>query len=313
MSDKDFFVHELALCESSSVGVGTRIWEFSHIFPGAVIGEECNFSAGVLVENDVRIGNRVTVKSGVQLWDGIRVEDDVFIGPNATFSNDPFPRSKVHLTSYPLTVISKGASVGANATILPGISIGQGAMVGAGSVVTRDVPDFAKVYGNPARIRGYVHTSLESQSSEESSQPTRENREPTVPGVRLVPLTRAVDLRGSLVAAEIGDHLPFSVNRLFVVYDVPSLESRGAHAHRECHQFLVALGGSVNVIVSDGEVSDEIVLSSPTHGLYLPPMIWGTQYQYSASASLLVMASHPYDSSDYIRDFSSYLAEKHSK
>lgn len=310
MSKKDFFVHELALCESSDVGAGTRIWEFSHVFPGAVIGAECNLSAGVLVENDVQIGNRVTIKSGVQLWDGTRVEDDVFIGPNATFSNDPFPRSKVHLTSYPSTMIAKGASVGANATILPGITIGQGAMVGAGSVVTRNVPDFAKVYGNPARIRGYVHTGLGLQGPEGSSQPTVGLNEPAVPGVRLVPLTRAVDLRGSLVVAETGDHLPFDVNRVFVVYDVPSLESRGAHAHRECHQFLVALGGSVNVIVSDGEVSDEVVLDSPTRGLYLPPMTWGTQYQYSASASLLVMASHPYDSSDYIRDFSAYLAEK---
>ena len=154
MTKNRHFVHELALCESKNVGKGTRIWEFSHVFPGAVIGADCNLSAGVLVENDVQIGNRVTVKSGVQLWDGTRVDDDVFIGPNATFTNDYFPRSKVHPTSYPNTVIAKGASVGANATILPGITIGQGAMVGAGSVVTRDVPDFARVYGNPARIRG---------------------------------------------------------------------------------------------------------------------------------------------------------------
>lgn len=312
MSKSKYFVHELALCESNNVGEGTRIWEFSHVFPGAVIGTDCNFSAGVLVENDVHIGNRVTVKSGVQLWDGTRVGDDVFIGPNATFTNDHFPRSKVHPTSYPATVIAKGASVGANATILPGITIGEGAMVGAGSVVTRDVPDFAKVYGNPARIRGYVHSGLAPQEVGASAQATQGFGEPVVPGVRLVPLTRAVDLRGSLVVAETGDHLPFAVNRVFVVYDVPSLESRGAHAHRECHQFLVALGGSVNVIVSDGEVSDEIVLDSPTRGLYLPPMIWGTQYQYSASAALLVMASHPYDAADYIRDFSSYLAEKKS-
>lgn len=313
MSKNNFFVHELALCESAHVGEGTRIWEFSHVFPGAVIGAECNLSAGVLIENDVEIGNRVTVKSGVQLWDGIRVEDDVFIGPNATFCNDPFPRSKTHLIAYPKTVVAKGASIGANATILPGITIGQGAMVGAGSVVTRDVPDFAKVYGNPGRIRGYVHTGLETQGPEASSQATPELSESAVPGVRLVPLTRAVDLRGSLVVAESGEHLPFNVNRVFVVYNVPSMESRGAHAHRECHQFLVAIGGSVHVIVSDGAFSEEIVLSSPTQGLYLPPMTWGTQYKYSGSASLLVMASHPYDSEDYIRDYSSFLAEKQSR
>lgn len=309
MPSSDFFVHELALCESSDVGSGTRIWEFSHVFPGAVIGADCNLSAGVLVENDVRVGNRVTVKSGVQLWDGIRVEDDVFIGPNATFANDPFPRSKVHSPSYPRTLVSAGASIGANATVLPGVTIGRGAMVGAGSVVTRDVPDFAKVYGNPARIRGYVHTGLQVGVSHVPSLGRPEPEGPRVPGVHLISLTQAIDLRGSLVAAESGDQLPFEIKRVFVVYDVPSIESRGAHAHRECHQFLVALGGTVNVIVSDGTTSDEIVLDDPSVGLYVPPMIWATQYQYSRSASLVVMASHAYDADDYIRDFDAFVNE----
>ena len=134
------FVHSHAICESSSVGDRTRIWAFAHVLPGAVIGEDCNICDGVFIENDVVVGDRVTVKSGVQLWDGITLESDVFVGPNATFTNDRFPRSRAYPAEFPKTVVHKGASIGANATILPGIRIGRGAMIGAGSVVTRDVP-----------------------------------------------------------------------------------------------------------------------------------------------------------------------------
>lgn len=310
MVDSAFFVHELAICDSNRVGAGTRIWEFSHVFPGAKIGSDCNFSAGVLVENDVEVGDRVTIKSGVQLWDGVRVEDDVFIGPNATFANDPFPRSKKYPASFAQTIVEKGASIGANATILPGVRIGKGAMVGAGSVVTRDVPDLAKVFGNPARIRGYLHPGLGSSSVPKRVVNSVSALNTSVPGVSVVELTQAVDLRGALVAGQVGSELPFPVKRFFVVHDVPSEEARGAHAHRECHQFLIAVGGSVNVIVTDGNVSDEVVLDSPRYGLHLSPMIWGIQYKYTSTASLLVLASHEYDPDDYIRDYSSFVAEK---
>jgi UDP-2-acetamido-3-amino-2,3-dideoxy-glucuronate N-acetyltransferase len=146
------FVHPNALCETRSIGSGTRIWAFAHVLPGAAIGKDCNICDGVFIENDVVIGDRVTVKCGVQLWDGLRLEDDVFVGPNATFTNDPFPRSRSYPAEFPRTVVRAGASIGANATILPGIEIGSGAMVGAGAVVTRDVPPRALVVGNPARF-----------------------------------------------------------------------------------------------------------------------------------------------------------------
>nr|MCU0749980.1 N-acetyltransferase [Akkermansiaceae bacterium] len=133
-----------------------RIWQYCVVLPGARIGADGNLCAHVFVENDVTIGDRVTVKCGVQLWDGIAIEDDVFIGPNATFTNDRFPRSRQQPTEYARTTIHKGASIGANATILPGISVGRGAMIAAGAVVTRDVPSHAIVKGNPARIAGYV-------------------------------------------------------------------------------------------------------------------------------------------------------------
>lgn len=152
MKKTDYFVHEKALCESQQIGKNTRIWAFAHVLPQALIGEDCNICDGVFIENDVKVGHRVTVKCGVQLWDGVVIEDDVFIGPNATFTNDPFPRSKIFPAAFSKTVVKKGASIGANATILPGITIGENAMVGAGSVVTKDVPAGAVVFGNPAKF-----------------------------------------------------------------------------------------------------------------------------------------------------------------
>lgn len=152
-------IHPQALCESSSVGNRTRVWAFAHILPGAIIGEDCNICDGVFIEGDVRVGDRVTVKCGVQLWDGVTLEDDVFVGPNATFTNDLYPRSRQHPEAYAKTVVRRGASIGANATLLPGVTIGAGAMVGAGAVVTRDVPENAVVVGNPARITGYSNTT----------------------------------------------------------------------------------------------------------------------------------------------------------
>ena len=153
------FVHELARCESDQIGEDTRIWAYAHVLPGARLGAQCNICDHVFIENDVVLGDRVTVKCGTQLWDGLRVEDDVFIGPNATFANDRFPRSKQYPKVFAKTVLCHDASIGANATILPGLTIGQNAMVGAGAVVTRSVPANAIVTGNPARITGYVNAS----------------------------------------------------------------------------------------------------------------------------------------------------------
>ncbi|MFJ5439255.1 acyltransferase [Pectobacterium brasiliense] len=150
------FIHPLSDVQSKNIGEGTRIWQFSVVLKNAVIGNDCNICAHTLVENDVVIGNNVTVKSGVYLWDGVVLEDNVFIGPCATFTNDKKPRSKVYPQQFLKTIVKKNASIGANATILPGLIIGMNSMVGAGSVVTKNVPDNVVVVGNPARIIRYI-------------------------------------------------------------------------------------------------------------------------------------------------------------
>jgi dTDP-4-dehydrorhamnose 3,5-epimerase-like enzyme len=249
------------------------------------------------------------VKSGVQLWDGLRVADDVFIGPNATFSNDKYPRSKQYLAQVLQTHIGRGASIGGGAAILPGLRVGARAMVGAGSVVTQDVPARAVVFGNPARIVGYVDTRRAVPGWPQAIPEEPGGIAPTsVRGVTLHRMLVAMDLRGSLSAGEMPGQLPFAPRRYFLVYDVPGKDVRGEHAHRQCHQFLVCARGSLSVVVDDGKGSEEIVLDRPDLGLYLPPMVWAVQYKYSADALLLVFASHPYDPGDYIRDYDEFQA-----
>jgi UDP-2-acetamido-3-amino-2,3-dideoxy-glucuronate N-acetyltransferase len=165
--------HTLSEVQSSRVGLSTKVWQFVVILPNARIGADCNICSHVLIENDVIIGDRVTVKSGVQLWDGLRVEDDVFIGPNVTFTNDPFPRSRQYPPAYPITTVKAGASIGGGATIMPGITIGCRAMVGAGAVVTKDVPDSAVVVGNPARVVRYLGDGDETANPAQGSTSSR--------------------------------------------------------------------------------------------------------------------------------------------
>lgn len=301
------FTHPLSDVQTTTIGTGTRVWQYVVVLPKAVIGDDCNICSHCLIENDVIIGDRVTVKSGVQLWDGLRVGDDVFIGPNVTFTNDKMPRSKQHPAAYLTTQIEAGASIGGGATILPGLKIGRKAMVGSGAVVTRSVPANAIVVGNPARIVGYVD-ALGRKSQPAESKPAETSTEDLSWGVRLHELPRVSDIRGSLTVGEFERSIPFAAKRYFMVFDVPSVETRGEHAHRECHQFLICVRGSVSVVADDGHKRQEFVLDRPDLGLHLPPMVWGIQYKYSSDAMLLVFASHYYDASDYVRDYEEFLA-----
>ncbi|CAM2827814.1 acyltransferase [Helicobacter burdigaliensis] len=146
-------IHKLADVQSENIGSGTKIWQFCVVLPKAIIGENCNICSHCFIENDVKIGNNVTIKCGVQIWDGIEIEDDVFIGPNVTFCNDKYPRSKQYPKEFSKTIIKKGASIGANATILPGITIGENAMVGAGAIVTKNIPAFTKIFNNVKHVK----------------------------------------------------------------------------------------------------------------------------------------------------------------
>ncbi|TND50697.1 dTDP-6-deoxy-3,4-keto-hexulose isomerase [Aeromonas veronii] len=150
------FIHPLSDVQSSQIGEGTRIWQFSIVLKDASIGRDCNICAHTLIENDVVLGDAVTIKSGVYIWDGARIGNNVFIGPCVTFTNDKMPRSKFYPDAFSKIIIEDYASIGANATLLPGVTIGTYAMVGAGSVVTKDVPAYAVVVGNPAKIIKYI-------------------------------------------------------------------------------------------------------------------------------------------------------------
>lgn len=152
----NWFRHKLSDVQSEYIGDNTQVWQFVVVLAKAVIGNNCNINANVFIENDVLIGNNVTIKSGVQIWDGITIEDNVFIGPNVTFTNDLVPRSKVSPEFFSKTILKKGASIGANSTILAGNTIGEYSMIGAGSVVTRSIGKNELWFGNPAKHKGYV-------------------------------------------------------------------------------------------------------------------------------------------------------------
>jgi len=149
-------IHILSDIQTKNIGSNTTIWQFVVILPEAKIGKNCNICSHCFIENDVKIGNNVTIKSGVQIWDGITIEDDVFVGPNVTFTNDLFPRSKKYPTNFEKTILKEGSSIGANSTILAGVEIGRFALVGAGSVVTKNIPPHTVWYGNPAKQKGFI-------------------------------------------------------------------------------------------------------------------------------------------------------------
>lgn len=302
-------VHPSADVQSRSIGDDTRIWQNCVVLPGAVIGTGCNICAGVFIENGVTVGDRVTIKCGVQLWDRIFLEDDVFVGPNATFTNDPFPRSGQRGQVLLETRVRRGASIGANVTILPGLTIGEYSMVAAGSVVTRNVPAYSIVRGNPATVSGYVDTNRNNRLTIEGGRHYLSSftSGQSMPGVGVHELPRIEDLRGSLSVVEFEKDIPFDVRRTFWVYGVPGKDVRGEHAHRECHQFLVAVSGVLKLVVDNGFLRQEYVLDSPNIGIHIAPMIWATQYHFSSDAILLVFASQKYESRDYIRNYEEFI------
>jgi len=302
-------IHSLADVQSNQIGKDTRIWQFSVVLKGAQIGKNCNVCANVFIENDVIIGNNVTIKNGVQLWDGVRLGNSVFVGPNVTFTNDSFPRSRHYPETFAKTVVKDYASIGANATILPGVTIAEGAMIGAGAVVTRDVPPNAVVVGNPAAVIGYTNSMKYSAFTQSSELDPKggDQIELGVSGAFLSQLPLVSDMRGTLSVAEYEKHIPFVPKRLFWVFDVPTKEIRGEHAHKELHEYLICVRGSVSVVLDDTKVRKEVTLDQPNIGLYIPPLVWRVLYKYTQDSVLMVAASAAYDASDYLREYSDFV------
>ena len=301
------FVDPRALVETDWIGTGTTISAFTRVLTGARIGADCIVSDHVFIDSGVVIGDRVTIKVGVTLESGIVIEDDVFVGPNATFTNCRLPGGPDSQARSTPTLVRRRASIGANATLLPGVVIGDNSVVGAGAVVTQNVPPNAVVIGNPARIDGYVDAPLYGKSHEAVTPLFEVGVYPAaVRNVTVHRLPGAKDLRGSLMFAEAERHLPFQVARVFVTYGVPNREVRGEHAHRTLHQFLICVHGSCHLIADDGISREEFRLDDPTLGIYVPPMVWATEYKHSPDAVLMVLASAPYDPADYIRSYEEF-------
>ena len=310
----DVFIHPSADVASQIIGSGSRIWQYAVVLEKARIGKDANICSHCFIENDVVLGDRVTVKCGVQLWDGLRIGSDVFVGPNVTFTNDKHPRSKVPPDQFLTTTIEDHVSIGAGAVVLPGLTVGRGATVGAGAVVTKSVPPNALVVGNPARITHFQSHEISAKVLLEKSSPTQqETVEPQVrgtgvTGTALHQLKRVANQSGALTVGEYERDIPFSAKRYFVVFDVPAGETRGGHAHRDCHQFLICVRGSCRVLLDNGQERATVRLDGPDHGVYMAPGIWSVQFDHSDDAVLLVFASEYYDPDDYIADYDHFLA-----
>ncbi len=257
------------------------------------------------IDPNASIGPDCVIRAGAYLCAGVVLERGTSVGANAVFVDLPGASTPVQ------TLVRAEAWIGPNATIHAGLTIGARAVVRPGAVVTRNVPPAAIVEGNPAAIVGYVGANdhVAAQVVQSTSAPRRPAVEQTpVRGVTLHNFPVIPDLRGSLTVGEFERQVPFTPQRYFMVFGVPSREIRGEHAHHECHQFLLCVHGSCAVVADDGENRVEVTLDAPNVGLYLPPMTWGIQYKYSPDAMLLVFASHHYDAADYIRDHGDYLA-----
>ena len=308
-------IHSTSEVLSTQLGANLTVAQFCTISEQAKIGADTSIGPNCLIENNVIIGDRVVLKGGVQIWRGVTLGNDVYVGPNVTFANGQSHESEQHSNEPASIIVEDGVSIGGGATLMAGITIGEGASVAAGAVVTRSVPAHTIVQGNPAQVSGYVNNTPGSEGDHVANAinldnvPARGVLDTVSLGAGDAVLKRlkfVEDLRGNLSVGEFPSDIPFDPKRYFLIFDVPNQEVRGSHAHKQCEQFLICVKGSVNVMVDDGQVRSEVILDSPDLGVYIPPLVWGTQYRYSEDATLLVFASHPYDDEDYIRSYSEF-------
>jgi UDP-2-acetamido-3-amino-2,3-dideoxy-glucuronate N-acetyltransferase len=253
-------------------------------------------------DNGTFIAPTAKIMPGAYIGLGVKIAERVMVCANAVvLGKDDYPLMAA-------AEIGPGAIIGANSTIFAGVVVGMRAQVKPGSVVTRSVPPLAVVEGNPALITGYVATTNSGNDALPSNGVKGQPTQSKVKNVSLHQLGLISDLRGNLSVGEFEKDIPFKAARYFLVFDVPTAETRGEHAHKVCEQFLVCIKGSCSVVADDGDTREEFLLNSPARGLYLPAMTWGIQYHYTSDAILLVFASDYYDSSDYIRDYGGFIA-----
>ena len=270
--------------------------------------KQANIAKDVIVPVSAKIADGVSIKAGTFLTEGMTVGSNVHIDCGVIFAGGGSTSTRV----------AQNANIGAGAVIGPNVEIGWGARVLPGSVVLSSVPANAIVSGNPAQITGYTQGILGGNNQPQhvghcDDRKTGITNKLGVGDAALYLMPRISDLRGSLSVGELGSDFPFIPKRYFIVFDVPSEELRGEHAHRKCKQFLVCVKGSCRALLDDGTHRNEVILDRPDLGLYMPPMVWGTQYRYTRDAVLLVFASHTYDAADYIRTYDEFLTEVTSK
>ena len=280
------------------------------------IAPSASLGAGCTVDQGVRLGERVQLAAGVLVSGPAVLEEAVQVGAGARLIARRGSEPQVATPDDTPLCVQRGAHIEAGALLMGPITIGAGALVRAGAVVTQSVPPHAVVEGAPARITGYVgagqqqpHAVLQASSAFAANEVVRTlGVGQGADAVQLHQMKRVQDMRGDLSVGEFAHDIPFEAQRYFLVYNVPSEHTRGAHAHKQCHQFLICVAGSCAVVVDDGHQRAEVLLDAPHLGLYMPPMIWGTQYKYSPGAVLLVYASHRYDPDDYIREYEQFTA-----
>jgi len=277
----------------------------SFIYEGANVADTAKLGDYVVVYLGARIEDSCSVLGFTQIWGGVNLEREVTLEAGVALEKPTTVSGGIYFKS--------GCRVGVGAIICKGVSVGEFAIVEPGSLVTQSVPPYAIVSGAPARIIGYVEsTTLTGGAEGVNIRASQDSRESVVKvgvgGVTLHRFKSVQDMRGDLSVGEFPKDIPFEPKRYFLVFNVPSEETRGEHAHHQCHQFLICVKGSCAVVADDGESRCEILLDSPDEGIYLPPMTWGIQYKYSCDAVLLVFASHLYDAKDYIRNYSEFIA-----
>lgn len=285
-----------------------KISQLSLVHNGALLGQNITLGDYVVVYPGARLEDGCAVGGFTQIWSGVHLRTGACLGPGVIL--DIFPPHTDHEAK---TVFGANCTVGAGVIIYPGVSIGDGSVVVPGSVVAQNVPPYAIVSGSPARVTGYVE-SLPKQGAPEQwplQTPFPIGDTITQLGVGKVSLHRFKlirDPRGDLSVGEFHKDIPFKPKRYFLVFNVPNEKTRGEHAHRRCHQFLICVKGACSVVVDDGLSRCEVRLDSPNIGIHLPPLTWGIQYKYSPDAVLLVFTSDYYDPADYIRSYSEFTA-----